>query len=297
MRDILNILNMPNAEESYVQAFDDKLSFRMLHRFLNEHKQYIYNKRIPHNTCLCEICENTVLLSKGIARVFSSNIPTVPHTITEHYSCDSDAEECMLGQCDECNDHGLKPEDFEKTLSTGHSDSDSEEREFDRTVGFYEWKRGDKGYMMKSQVTLSTEDALTLWNSKVQRLKEHIFNKRQQQSKISYLIANIKLNEVLTHLDYSENYKSQDQNKIQSAYFGQASFSLFTACPYYRCSETNEIKTMPITITLEASDKSRMASITCVKKVIDHALSKIVNKIDMVYIVWLRLPVSVQIRV
>ena len=64
--DIPNILNMSDAEESYVQAFDDKLSFRMLHRFLNEHKQYIYNKRIPHNACMCEICESTVLLSKGI---------------------------------------------------------------------------------------------------------------------------------------------------------------------------------------------------------------------------------------
>ena len=88
-----------------------------------------------------------------------------------------------------------------------------------------------------------------------------------------------------TIADYSENYKSQDQNEIQSAYFRQAGFSLFTACPYYRCSETNEIKTMVTTITSEASDKSRMASITCVKKMIDHVLSKIVNKIDMVYIV------------
>ena len=70
MRDILNILNMFDAEESYAQAFDDKLPFRMLHRLLNEHKQYIYNKRIPHNICLCEICENTVLLSKGIVRDF-----------------------------------------------------------------------------------------------------------------------------------------------------------------------------------------------------------------------------------
>ena len=42
---------------------------------------------------------------------------------------------------------------------------------------------------------------------------------------------------------------------------------------------------MPTTITSEASDKSRMASITCVKKVIDHILSEIVNKIYMVYIV------------
>ena len=34
----------------------------------------------------------------------------------------------MLGQCDECNDHGLNPEDFEKTLSASYSDSDSEDR-------------------------------------------------------------------------------------------------------------------------------------------------------------------------
>ena len=42
---------------------------------------------------------------------------------------------------------------------------------------------------------------------------------------------------------------------------------------------------MPTNITSEASDKSRMVSITCVKKVLNHVLSKIVNKIDMVYIV------------
>ena len=72
--------------------------------------------------------------------------------------------------------------------------------------------------MMKRQVTLSTEDALTLWNSKVQRLKEHIFTKRKQQSKISYL--KIKVNKVLIHLDYSKSYKSQDQNEIQNAYCG-----------------------------------------------------------------------------
>ena len=163
-------------------SIHDKLSIMMLHQFLNEHKQHIYSKRIPHNTCLCETFENTVLLFKETAHVFSSNIPTDPHTIAEHnYSCNRDAAECILGQCIEYNDHGLKPEDFEKTLSAGHSNSDSEKREFDRTVGFNEWTRGDNGYIIKGQVTLSTEDALNLWSSKVQRLKKHIFTKRQSE--------------------------------------------------------------------------------------------------------------------
>ena len=55
--------------------------------------------------------------------------------------------------------------------------------------------------MMKSQVTLSIENTLTMWNSKIQRLKEHIFTKSQQQSKILYIKVNIKVNEVLIRID------------------------------------------------------------------------------------------------
>ena len=51
MRDILKTLNMSDAEESYAQAFDDKLSLKMLHRFLNEHKQYTTN--VYHTTHAC----------------------------------------------------------------------------------------------------------------------------------------------------------------------------------------------------------------------------------------------------
>ena len=66
MKAILNTLNMSDAEESYVQAFDYRLSFRMLHRFLNEEKQYIYNKRIPRNTCLCEFVKTQFFCPKGL---------------------------------------------------------------------------------------------------------------------------------------------------------------------------------------------------------------------------------------
>ena len=284
MRDLLNILNMPGEDNSYVHAFGDELPFSVLCRFLKEHKQYIYNKNIPHSSCLCEICENTVLLLKGISCTATVKIPTDPHTIVEHYSCDSNASNCMLSMCSECKDHQLNHANFES--STESCDSESDEGSCEKTIKFQEWKRGDNGYMMKSQVILSLEDGLALWNNKIQRLKEHIFAKRQQQSKISHLKTSIKANEILLHVDYSENYKSKDQNEIQSAYFGQSTFSLFTACPYYRCQERNTIKTMPTTVTSEASDKSRMASMTCVSKVIEHVVSpQVPNKIDTAYIV------------
>ena len=282
IRDLLNILNTPE-NDSYVDSYGEELPFSVLYRFLKEHKQYIFNKNVPHNACLCEICENTVLLSKGISSIASVQIPTDPHTIVEHYSCDSSLTECMQSRCDKCKNHGLNPTNFESSSKSSNSDSDDDERE--KTVKFQEWKRDDNGYMMKSRVILSLEDGLELWNTKIQRLKEHIFAKRQQQSKISHLKTHLKSNEILLHVDYSENYKSKDQNEIQSAYFGQSTFSLFTACPYYRCLESDKIKTMSTTVTSEASDKSRMASMTCVSKVIEHVISEIPNSINTVYVV------------
>ena len=42
---------------------------------------------------------------------------------------------------------------------------------------------------------------------------------------------------------------------MQSAYFGHKSFILFTACTYFRSIDDNEVKSLPITVTTEPSDK------------------------------------------
>ena len=42
---------------------------------------------------------------------------------------------------------------------------------------------------------------------------------------------------------------------------------------------------MPTTVTSEASDKSRMATMTCVSKVIEHIILEIPNSINTLYVV------------
>ena len=90
-------------------------------------------------------------------------------------------------------------------------------------------------------------------------------------------------NRLLIHLDYSENYKSKHQNEIQSAYFGNKSFSLYTACTYYKQGDI--VQKLPITVTTEESDKSRVTSLSCVNKVINHSIEKIQQPIETVFIV------------
>ena len=209
LRDLLNILNTPE-NDSYVDTYGEELPFSVLYRFLKEHKQYIFNKNIPCNACLCEICKNAVLLSKGVSSIAPVKIPTDPHTIVEHYSCDSNLSDCMQSRCDECKNHGLDLAVFESPSES--SNSDNGEDECEKTIKCQEWKTDDNGFMIKSHVIFSLEDWLELWYSRIQRLKEHILGKCQQQRKIYHLKTNLKSNEILLHVDYSENYKNKEQN-------------------------------------------------------------------------------------
>ena len=71
------------------------------------------------------------------------------------------------------------------------------------------------------------------WKKMVLELKELIHRKWIQASAYNACKIDLAPGEVLIHIDYSESYKNKQQDKIQSAYFGQSTFSLFTACVYH----------------------------------------------------------------
>ena len=57
-------------------------------------------------------------------------------------------------------------------------------------------------------------------------------------------------------------------NEIQSAYFGNQSFSLFTSSCYFK-GATSEIRNNSVIAVTENSDHNRTTSMSCLKKVID----------------------------
>ena len=155
-----------------------------------------------------------------------------------------------MGNCDACQSHGLSETDFitESNLSSNSdcdSDSDSDTGS-DVTIKFYHWHKSESGYLSKMQMTLDMSHALDRWQEVVTNLKRHIFNKRQQHSTYVNIRENLMERELLINLDFSENYSNRNQNEIQSAYFGNNSFSLFTACAFYN----NQGKTEKVSITI-----------------------------------------------
>ena len=81
------------------------------------------------------------------------------------------------------------------------------------------------------------------------------------------------------HVHYNKNYQYQQQNEIQSVYFGHNSF-----CAYFRSLDDNEVKSLLVTITMEASEKLRVASLSCISKNILHVESLIGNVVENVHI-------------
>lgn len=63
------------------------------------------------------------------------------------------------------------------------------------------------------------DEALELWQTKITCLKQHIYKKRVQFVEIQKLQENLTDNRLLIQLDYSENYKCQQQNEVQGVHF------------------------------------------------------------------------------
>ena len=58
-------------------------------------------------------------------------------------------------------------------------------------------------------------------------------------------------------------------HQTQSAYFGHNTFSILTACAYYRTTG-GKVGNKNITVTSNATDHSRIAAHTCTMKVIEE---------------------------
>ena len=105
LRELLDIANgsgKVDVSDSFYQKFEKLLTFSQLYDFLKYHKEYCYNQNIPHGSRLCEICENCVLLAKGLNNRLLRPLPTNPHDLIERFSCNLEEIKCVLDRCPIC---------------------------------------------------------------------------------------------------------------------------------------------------------------------------------------------------
>ena len=90
--------------DSFEAKFGKKMTFRQLYDLLKHHKRYVFNRKIPQWSCLCEIYENAIFLVNGINKKLfpECRLPQTTHELVVKFSCNN-TEDRMTGKCEVCS--------------------------------------------------------------------------------------------------------------------------------------------------------------------------------------------------
>ena len=207
LNDSLNIANgssLIKNESSFEFSFGKKIKFHQLYEYIKSNREYVYNRDIPQSSYFCKICKNVCFVATALNKKIKScnMVPTDPHSLAEKYTCDFSSSTYMFSENECCYFTGVIMEEF-------LNDCDD--------VEYYEWAKVD-GKVKKVVKSVDVEEAIELFNEQVKILKAYIFVKRTQNTHYNLLKENLKTNEFIIHVDYSESYKDE-QDEIQIAYF------------------------------------------------------------------------------
>ena len=115
---------------------------------------------------------------------------------------------------------------------------------------------------------MSFGQVISKWVETISNVKSHIYIKREHSAGYNKQKDELKTAEALIHTDYSESYNNTQKDEIQSAYFGQQNFSIFTFCSYYCEVEQGDLAKIPIAVISESSAHSRITAFTCTNAII-----------------------------
>ena len=184
------------------------------------------------DTCLCKIHENfnfkvERLYKEGV--VHSNNAEEVIKEVV----CNPESKKCMYKECDICKDKSIQLEgDGHEQVSWNASKNRKVERE----------KTNDAGQktIIASMMTIKEKESGTIktlrdeLNKEVQRVCCHLFNIKHQYKTLRLLRQELRHEEIIVHIDFSENYNCKYSKAIQSTHFGasQRQISIHTGLAY-----------------------------------------------------------------
>lgn len=203
------------------------------------------------DTCLCILHTNFGLIVQKM-KILGMIKEVTPQDICKTLCCPNNNkldEKCLQRSCDNCKS-------FKIFVNIDNSETDD-------TVLYNKWvtKKVEviiKGLpkicskTVKDKITITKKELAQEFYLSLDLFLVHVRNIVHQQKTIQQIKANLKQDEILIHLDFSENYNCKYEQEVQSAHFGgsKPQLSLHTVVTYHKNMETNQlVKTCFCTIS------------------------------------------------
>ena len=139
-------------------------------------------------------------------------------------------------------------------------------KESSDNVTFYRWQIVEKK-ITKSKVDVTFEDAAEMFKDDIKTLKEHIYIKRRQSNPYLEIKAFLSENDLMLHVHFAKSYKNDQQDAIQSTYFRNQCFMIFTAYCYAKIPN-DDVRNDNVIVVTERSEQDRVASMSCLQRFI-----------------------------
>ena len=199
--------------------FGKDITFAQFYDVLKRHKEYIFNKKFPHWSCLCQIYENALLMVNGLNKKLypESGLPATINELVAKLSCE-DVEKCMFGKCEKYSSKIVCHEDFNVDLiadsdseHSNTSDSDCADNDQTAIFAYYEWAR-EATKLKKMLFKESIDSAIRKFTSTITELKHHVYVNCVQFNHYSSIKINLGRNDILVHGDCSGGYENKQQH-------------------------------------------------------------------------------------
>ncbi|WAR19946.1 hypothetical protein MAR_001784 [Mya arenaria] len=165
------------------------------------------------DTCLCKLHEN---LNYKIQTSYKENMvhSKDANVLINEIVCTQENKECMYRECRQCED---------KQLSCENADGKQVLWNMWKNQRIDKEKDGKKTVVnktVKEKVQGTKETLADELNKELSRACRHVFNIRHQYKSLKYLQQKMTHEEIMVHIDFSENYNTKYANEIQSVHFG-----------------------------------------------------------------------------
>ena len=169
---------------------------------------------MSHRRCLCSYHENVNLLLKSLSKYINSLDLSSLQAFSSALVCDEANEDCMFRHCSLCSNN------FDSKIQKNIIDPNKRIHWYQRTF--------KHGFSKKEEFNGSVNKCVTVLREKVESFLTHVFIKRQQSTFFENLKSNLNDETICIQVDFSENFRIDVQDAIQSSYYSKNFVSLFT---------------------------------------------------------------------
>ena len=207
-----------------------------------------------HTTCKCVLCENPEL--KVSTSVIGENPNIFGHLVGENNNKktvkmedlvplivgDPEDEDCVIGLKnhisgeDGCENCTQKTDNFKNKVNQIFKNEGID------SVTWTGWDFADKEKDPRQEFTLDSEEFTDSLFQSIQEYRRHKAITAKQDDSIKTLRKNVPPHQAVVVMDYSENYKVQHQDEVQTAYYRDKQISMLGAYAYYNTGDGEGIK-------------------------------------------------------